>query len=221
MSQKISSNYNRLLDSIAEEASKCGRTRQEIELVAVTKNHSAEEVLSLYEAGCRLFGENRLQEALPKVASLPPDCDWHMIGTLQKNKVRKAVEAFAMIESVDTAELATKISVVSCELGIVTPILLEVNVSQESSKHGLSVYGWKSAYEGLCDLPGICLEGLMTMAPFTEDRAFIRRCFAQLRKLREELPGIGQHLSMGMSHDYVEAIAEGSTILRVGSRLFL
>lgn len=220
MSNRIAENYNNILELIAEGAALTGRSMKEISLVAVTKNQPVEEVLSLYHAGCRLFGENRLQDALPKIARMPADCSWHMIGTLQKNKARKAVESFAVIESVDTPELAEKISAISQELNVVTPILLQVNASEEASKHGLSPKAWKEAYPLVRELPGVRIEGLMTMAPFIEDKTLIRRCFARVRKLRDELPGIGGHLSMGMSHDYMEAIAEGATILRIGTLLF-
>lgn len=214
------SNYVNLLRAIGESAEESNRSLKDITLVAVTKNHSPEEVMGLYEAGCRIFGENRLQEALPKIQSMPKDCVWHMIGTLQKNKARKAVESFSMIESVDTPSLAEKISSVSVEQNRTTPILLQVNVSGEPSKHGLDSAGWKEAYAELRDLPGIRIEGLMTMAPFVEDKTLVRRCFSRLRRLRDELPDIGHHLSMGMSHDYKEAIAEGATILRIGTLLF-
>ena len=220
MATKTPDNYYRLLEAISKAAAATGRTLKDITLVAVTKNHSVEEIMGLYEAGCRIFGEGKLQEALPKIEQLPKDCVWHMIGTLQKNKARKAVEKFAMIESVDTPELADKISAVSMELGKVTPVLLQVNVSDELAKHGLTPKAWKEAYARAHELPGIRIEGLMTMAPFIEDRPFIRRCFARLRKLRDELPGIGPELSMGMSHDFMEAVAEGSTMLRIGSLLF-
>jgi pyridoxal phosphate enzyme (YggS family) len=186
----------------------------------VTKGRPLEDIQELYAAGCRVFGESRLQEALPKIAAMPKDCFWHMIGTLQKNKVRKAVESFHVLESVDTPELAYKISTVSLELDKTTPILLQVNVSGEQSKHGLDLSGWLNAYEDIRSLKGIRIDGLMTMAPFVENSSLIQACFKQLYCLREQLPGIGPHLSMGMSHDYKEAISAGATILRIGSLLF-
>lgn len=143
-----------------------------------------------------------------------------MIGSLQKNKARKAVESFDMIESVDTPDLAEKISHVGVALNTVVPVLLQVNTSGELSKHGLDPFRWRESFSAVAKLPGIRIEGLMTMAPFTEDKALVRRCFAELRLLRDRLAGIGPHLSMGMSNDYLEAIAEGATIVRVGSLLF-
>src|SRR5262245_28899989 len=126
-------NYRRIQAEIHAMAIRCQRDPKEITLVVVTKGHSWEEMLHLYEAGCRNFGENRLQEALPKMAHAPDDIHWHFIGTLQKNKVRKAIDAFSLIHSVDTPELVHKIASCSAEVGEVTPILLEVNTSGESS----------------------------------------------------------------------------------------
>lgn len=217
---RIANNYHRLYKEIEDAAAMSGRSVQDILLVAVVKNHTVEEIQALYDAGCRVFGENRLQEALPKINRLPEDCSWHMIGTLQKNKVRKTVENFTMIQSVDDPELAFKVSSMSLELNRKTPILLQVNVSGEASKHGLDPERWKAAIADILALPGVSVEGLMTMAPQTKDRMFIRQCFSRLRHLRDDLPGVGRHLSMGMSSDYKEAIAEGATILRVGSLLF-
>lgn len=220
MSKKIAENYLRLIASIENCAKAAGRKPEEITLVAVTKNQTIEDVMSLYDVGCRVFGESRLQESESKIAAMPQDCVWHLIGTLQKNKVRKAVEHFSVIESVDTFSLAEKISAVSVEQGKRVPVLLQVNTSGEISKHGLSPEDWKKVVVDLLQLPGIQLEGLMTMAPLTHDRLLIRQCFVRLKSLRDQLPGIGPELSMGMSQDYREAIAEGATLLRVGSLLF-
>lgn len=213
-------NYYQLIESIHETAISCGRSPKDLTLVAVTKNHSINEIMELYQAGCRIFGENKIQEATDKIVRMPKDCIWHMIGTLQKNKTRKAVEIFNTIESVDTPDLAKKISGISQEQGKMTPIFLQVNTSGETTKHGLDPKAWASSYSQIVDLPGLRIEGLMTMAPFIEDKACVRRCFSRLRKLRDELPGIGGGLSMGMSNDYKEAIAEGATLLRIGSLLF-
>lgn len=221
MDSKLATNYSGVLRSISDTAAACGRNVKEIKLVAVTKNRPIEEVFQLYNAGCREFGESRIQEALPKISSLPQDCRWHMIGTLQKNKALKAVDHFTLIQTVDNIYLAEKISFISREKGCTTGVLLQVNVSGEPSKHGLDPAGWKKAYPLVKDLPGIMVLGLMTMAPLVDNTAVLRSCFAKLRKLRDELPGIGCQLSMGMSNDYKEAIAEGATILRIGSLLFL
>jgi len=189
--------------------------------VVVTKNHPLEDVLDLYEAGCRHFGENRVQEALSKVEGAPSDIQWHFIGTLQKNKVPKVLGSFSLIHSVDSPDLAEAISKRSQEM---TPVLLQVNTSGEATKHGLSPEQWLQTIEQVNCLPNLDIRGLMTMAPFTEDKAIIRSCFACLRKFRDQLESeLGKelpHLSMGMSHDYQVAIEEGATLLRIGSAVF-
>jgi pyridoxal phosphate enzyme (YggS family) len=215
----VSDNYQRLLAHIAEVALKCGRDPAEIKLVAVSKGFSWEHVDPAYRAGCRDFGENRIQEALPKIDSAPEDIRWHLIGTLQKNKVKMAVDTFALIHSVDSIELAVKISEAAQEAGEVCSILLQVNTSGEVSKHGLSEAEWERHLPALLTMPRLRIEGLMTMAPMTEDIPLIRRCFANLRQMRDRLK-LPPTLSMGMSHDYSIAIEEGATLLRIGSALF-
>lgn len=221
----ILENYHRLKNEISETAQKYHRT-EEIQLVAVSKNHPWFEIAPLYDLGCRDFGENRLQEALPKIEQSPQDCHWHYIGSLQKNKVRKVVSRFVLIHSVDSLELAKKISEVSSELNYTSKILLQVNTSGELSKQGMHVEECYKYFEDFCSLPSICVEGLMTMAPLVESEKIIRQTFADLRELKERLiqtyqPAKSfQHLSMGMSHDFKWAIAEGATLLRVGSYLW-
>lgn len=223
----VAENYRRIQEDMDTTAIRCGRIPSEISLIAVSKGYSWEHVLPAYDQGCRDFGENRLQEAFDKISAAPEDIRWHMIGTLQKNKVRKAVGHFALIHSVDTPELAAKISECSVEAGVVTPVLLQVNTSGEISKHGITAEEWRQAFDSLLELPGILLEGLMTMAPLTPDEAVIRQCFAHLRKFKEELANRAgnqasmRHLSMGMSNDYRLAIAEGSTLVRIGTAIFL
>jgi len=213
--------YQETLDDIRVHAQKIGRNPDDITLVAVTKNHPLEAVLELYCAGCRHFGENRLQEALPKIAGAPTDIQWHFIGTLQKNKVGKVLDNFSWIHSVDTPDLAKEISKRAQEK---TSILLQVNTSGEASKHGLSPQKWKDTVQEIFQLPNLDIKGLMTMAPYTDDIETIRHCFSGLRQFRDELEadlgGALPHLSMGMSRDYRIAIEEGATLLRVGSVIF-
>lgn len=219
----IAENTTHLLKEIATLARDAGRDPTEITLIAVTKNYPLEHVLPAYHSGCRHFGENRVQEALSKIEEAPSDLHWHLIGTLQKKKVPKVIGKFALIHSVDTPNLAQKISICSEEKGLITPILLQVNTSGEETKHGLSQDQWRQALDQIIPLPGIRLDGLMTMAPYTDDTDDIRACFKALRLFRDELqPTIPtlRHLSMGMSHDYPIAIAEGATLLRIGSALF-
>jgi PLP dependent protein len=221
----IIKNYQTVLKNINSIAASSGRDPASIQLLTVTKNHSWTEIEPLYQAGCQKFGENRVQEALEKMENAPNDIDWQFIGTLQKNKVRKVVGKFSLIHSVDTHELVEKISNCSAEQGIDTKILLEVNTSGELSKHGFSPEDLKTQYQKLLKLPNIHIQGLMTMAPLTEDQQLIRNTFRQLRILRDELASASpqsfmQDLSMGMSHDYSIAIEEGATILRIGSAIF-
>lgn len=213
--------YCELKENIRQIAQKWGRNPDDITLVAVSKGYTWDVVQPAYEAGCRDFGESRLQEALTKMDQAPTDIRWHYIGPLQKNKVRKVVESFSLIHSVDSIELLQKISACSQELGVVTRLLLEANTSGESSKHGLSPEEWKVEYPKMIQLKGISIEGLMTMAPLVEDEAIIRHCFGRLYELREELfrSSLPQ-LSMGMTHDYPIAIEKGATLLRIGTALF-
>lgn len=218
--------YSILVQDVHKIAIECGRNPNDITLVAVSKTHSWDNVAPAYAAGCRNFGENRVQEALEKIAAAPADVRWHLIGSLQKNKVNKIIGKFALIHSVDSVDLATKIAHTSASTGVVTPILLEVNTSGEVSKHGFNEKELLDAFDALTQLQGIRLDGLMTMAPLTNDEDVIRRCFGRLRHLRDLFKEKGcrnapmNHLSMGMSNDYRIAIEEGATLLRIGSALF-
>lgn len=200
-----------------------GREPTDITLIVVSKNHPDNELQPLYDAGCRDFGENRVQEVLKKISKLPATIHWHMVGTLQANKVSKIIPGCSLIHSVDSVQLAQKISEVSQQHQCVTPILMQVNVSREHSKHGFKYEDCHRALELMLRLPHIRVEGLMTMAPFVENEAIIRDCFRRLRIIRDELkPKVGpwfQHLSMGMSHDYKIAIEEGATFLRIGTAI--
>lgn len=216
-------NYRRLCNEIAEIATRCGRNPNEIKLVVVSKGHDWEEVKPLYGSGCRTFGENRIQEALKKSIVAPDDIEWHFIGTLQKNKVRKAVNHFGLIHSVDTLSLAIALSEESVKAGIVTRILLQVNITGEKSKQGLSSEEWQKAMGALLELPSLKIEGLMTIAPFVKEEKILRDCFSKLRQFRDLLKskyGNFSELSMGMSNDFRYAIEEGATYLRIGSALF-
>lgn len=213
--------YLEIKEAVAQAARQNGRDPQEIILLAVSKGCSLEEILSTHKEGCRDFGESRVQEALLKIPAAPQGIRWHLIGSLQKNKVNKAIGKFALIHSVDSLELAEKISNASLE-GPKTAILLQVNTSGEPSKHGLSGEEWLKGLERVLQLPGISVEGLMTIAPFVEDEKIIRECFASLRKWQGIFSRYCpmRHLSMGMSHDWRIAVEEGATILRIGTTIF-
>jgi pyridoxal phosphate enzyme (YggS family) len=220
----VKQNLSHVLDEMALIAKQAGRGDGEISLVVVSKMHSWEEMKAAYELGCRDFGENRLQEALEKMDVAPKDIRWHFIGKLQKNKVAKAMGKFALIHSVDSLELAEKISSESVQRGLVTRVLLEANLSGEKTKGGLSREEWKRCFSQVLKLDGIEVLGLMTMAPLTEDASVIRHTFSECVHLQSELQQLGGRalptLSMGMSNDYRLAIEEGSTLLRIGSAIF-
>lgn len=218
--------YVEILSDVHMQASKFGRKPRDIHVVAVSKEHSSDELHSAYQANCRIFGESRVQELIHKQELLPKDIQWHMIGTLQGNKVKKIIGHCALIHSVDSLQLAKKISECSLEASITTHILLQVNTSGEQSKHGLSIDEWNSEYEKVLALPNIIIDGLMTIAPNVKEEWTIRKCFADLRKFRDELHARNApnapmtQLSMGMTHDYPIAIAEGATLLRIGTAIF-
>ena len=218
--------YKKIKVSIAQKAKECGRHTEDITLLAVTKGRSIENMQYLYDVGIKRFGESRMQQALPKISQLPADCEWHFIGNLQSNKMNKIIPYFSLIHSVDSFESAKKISQWCSKNAMTASILLQVNTSGEKEKKGNLSQEWEKKLDMLQDLPFLSIQGLMTMAPLTQNQDVIRSCFRTLYELREKWrlnmknPLIFQHLSMGMSHDYLIAIEEGATILRIGSALF-
>lgn len=211
---------------VREKVLSCGRRAEDVQVIAVSKGCSVASLQSTYHEGCRAFGESRIQEAAEKMPVLPPDCLWHLIGSLQRNKVVKAVGSFSLIHSVDTLQLAEKISAVSQDKGVVSSVLLQVNTSGEKTKHGLSRQQWEPLLDAVNALPNLRIEGLMTIAPLSQQEQEIRSSFHLLYELRERWsalmrePALFHHLSMGMSHDYPIAIEEGATLLRIGAAIF-
>ncbi len=205
---------------IAAAARAAGRDPDSVQLCAVSKTFPAAAVEEALAAGQTLFGENRVQEALQKIPLVPPQARWHLIGHLQSNKVRKILPLVDMIHSVDSAELARDISRIAVELSLRRAVLLQVNVASDDAKFGFTAAGVRAAFSELTELPGIEIRGLMTIPPLEGDP---RPHFAALRRLRDEL-ATAEHplpeLSMGMSSDFPAAIAEGATIVRVGSAIF-
>ena len=205
-------------------AHRVGRQVLDVRLVAVSKTYPPAVIQEAWNSGQHVFGENRVQDALPKIAELPAEAEWHFIGHLQSNKIRKALPAFTLIHGVDNLELAQQISRIAVEMGLTANILLEINVSGEASKFGFSPADLRENLEGLLCLPNIRINGLMTMAPYSEDPETARPVFSKLRILRDELAAqSGQalpELSMGMSGDFEVAIQEGATIVRIGSSIF-
>jgi len=209
---------------IATAAVRHGRSAAEIQLVAVSKTHPAQLVAEALGGGQRVFGESRVQEALPKIDALPGDIVWHFIGHLQTNKIRKVAGRFALFHGVDNVQLAEQMNRIAGELGHTENVLLEANVSGEASKFGFEPAALRKGLAALLELPFLRVHGLMTMAPYSESPEAARPVFARLRELRDELSARTGHplreLSMGMSGDFEQGIAEGATIVRVGSAIF-
>ena len=210
---------------IAAACVRVGRDPSAVEIVAVTKTHGAEVVKEAWDAGLRIVGENKVQEAAWKKPASVTGPMWHLIGHLQSNKVRKALELFDFFHSVDTAALADRMNAIAEDMGASPHVLLEVNVSGEKSKSGMKPEEVKPAVGHIvAECPRITVEGLMTMAPFSENPEDARPYFRRLRELRDQLEqelGIGlPRLSMGMSGDYEVAVEEGATWVRLGTVLF-
>ncbi|NJN16533.1 MAG: YggS family pyridoxal phosphate-dependent enzyme [Oscillochloris sp.] len=223
---------------IAEAAEQAGRRPADITLVTVTKTHPPERIAEAIAAGSLDLGENRVQEAIAKIATLAADHSrlrWHLIGHLQRNKARVAVESFDLIHSVDSLRLAETLNRHASDLGRRLAILLQLNVSGEASKEGFDLSGglrnhaaldqFLPQIEAILALPALEICGLMTIAPIVEDLDAARPVFAELRTVRDELarryPNADWHaLSMGMTDDFPAAIAEGATIVRVGRAIF-
>jgi len=223
----ISENLEWVESRIAEAAQKAGRPLEGIRLVAVSKTVSVEKIIEAREAGARLFGENRVQEALEKIERLGRvEASWHFIGHLQKNKVKQILGRFDLIHSVDSVALARVINEKSRERNLITPVLIQVNISGETSKFGLAPKDLESALWALSKMPAVRVEGLMTIPPYAPDPEKSRNIFAHLRELRDQMAGLGmesiclKELSMGMSNDFTVAIEEGATLVRVGTAIF-
>lgn len=221
----IQDQLGEIRNAIAGAAARAGRTAESITLLAVSKTFPVSDIMQAYADGQRIFGENRLQEAMEKMPQMPQDCEWHLIGPLQRNKVRKALEqGFALIQAVDSMKLAVTISRIAGELGITARILLEVNIDGEASKHGFTPQQLEEEWEVLTELPGLDIRGLMCIPAPVDDPQDARPAFAALRTLAEKLRKRGPlplpELSMGMSHDFEVAVEEGATIVRVGSAIF-
>ena len=223
--REVSEILDEVKAKIAAACQRAGRDPSDVEIVAVTKTHGAEVVKEAWDAGLRIVGENKVQEAAWKKPASVTGPMWHLIGHLQSNKVRKALELFDFFHSVDTAALADRMNAIADDMGAAPHILLEVNVSGEKSKSGMKPEEVADVLAHIAkDCPRLTVEGLMTMAPFSENPEDARPCFRRLRELRDELEkklGIGlPRLSMGMSGDYEVAVEEGATWVRLGTVLF-
>src|SRR6267378_8387529 len=219
----IAENLERVREQVARAAAKVGRASG-IQLVAITKTHPADKVREAIEAGQTLFGESRVQEARAKIPELPSNLRWHLVGHLQKNKIRHALTLFEMIHSVDSLGLAQDINRIAEEQGVHPRVLLEVNVAAEGSKFGFSPDKLRDQMEQLLALPRLSILGLMTIPPLAKEAETSRKYFVQSRELRDRLQtefhvDLAQ-LSMGMTQDFAIAVEEGATLVRVGTAIF-
>lgn len=223
---KISENLQLIHKNIMNACAKAKRPIDDVKLISVTKTRTVEELQFAYDCGERLFGENKVQEIINKYDKLPNDIEWHMIGHLQTNKIKYIIDKVSLIHSVDTYHLASAISKEAIKHNIVMPILVELNIGNEESKFGISKEEAIELVESIAILPGISVKGLMTVAPYVEDPEENRQYFAQMKELsvdisRQNIDNVTMDiLSMGMSGDYMVAIEEGATYVRIGTSIF-
>lgn len=223
----IQENIRKVQQNIADACKKCGREPSEVMLLAVTKNHTPEEINQVVASGVTNLGENRVQELMSKYDLIQGDVNWHLIGHLQKNKVKYIVDKVVMIHSVESVSLVEEINKQCGKLGKTMDILVEINVSGEESKHGITPADADEFIKTVAQYPYVKVRGLMTMAPKYAENEQIRDIFAQLYKIGVDIRSKKydnisiDYLSMGMSNDYMIAIGEGSDIVRVGSALFV
>ena len=227
LQQRIADNVTRVREQIDAAARRSGRDSQSVRLVAVTKYVGLDEVLALLDVGCFELGESRPQELWKKVNAIShPLVQWHMIGHLQRNKVRRTLPAVRLVHSCDSLRLLQPIDTEAGRDACIVPVLLEVNVAEDAAKHGFSSDEIPLLLPTIAGLRHIKVQGLMGMAARGSDHVTARKYFVRLRELRDRLRGIGipgvqmEELSMGMSGDFETAIEEGATIVRVGKTLF-
>lgn len=222
----IRENLETVQNEIKTACSRANRDPSQVTLIAVSKTKPVSALREAYDAGIRDFGENKVQELMDKLPQLPSDIRWHMIGHLQRNKVKYIIGKVAMIHSVDSLRLAEEISRESKRRGVETDILIEVNVAGEESKYGISPAEAPELIEKIALLPGIHVKGLMTIAPYTEVPEKNRPYFDKLTQLSVDITGKNidnvsmNVLSMGMTGDYSVALEEGATCIRVGTGIF-
>ena len=232
---KIADKIESVKENVAAACRRVGRDPDEVKIVIVTKSASIEDVKEIVQLGFTDLGENRLvhlvdfaekTEAFLQDKTMPNKIKWHMMGHLQRNKVRKVLKIASIIHSVDTLRLAEEIDKAAAKMKIIPQIMLQVNCSGEPQKYGVPVGALTHLAEQIMTMPNLKFVGLMTMAPLTRDKDVVRACFVRARELFEEIRD-GRiagadfvHLSMGMSQDYEIAVEEGATILRIGSAIF-
>ena len=222
----LKENLDTVEANIRAACERAGRDRSEVKLIAVSKTNPVPVLSEAYDLGVRVFGENKVQELTEKIEALPDDIEWHMIGHLQRNKVKYIVGRVALIHSVDSFRLAEEINIQAKKRGIVAPILIEVNAAGELSKFGVRPEDTLELVKEVSQLDGISIRGLMTIAPYVVDSEENRQFFHKIRDLSIDIAGENidnvsmETLSMGMTGDYQVAIEEGATIVRVGTGIF-
>ena len=222
----LSENLRDVEKRIEEACKRSNRDPKEVTLIAVSKTKPVEMLQEVYDAGARNFGENKVQEIMDKYDHLPQDIHWHMIGHLQRNKVKYIVDKVQMIHSVDSLRLAETIDKEAKKKNVTVPILIEVNVAEEDSKFGLSLEEVTALAEEISKLSNVRVCGLMTVAPFVEDPEENREVFRSLKKLSVDIAAKNINnvtmsvLSMGMTNDFEVAVEEGATMVRVGTAMF-
>lgn len=226
MMDELAERIERVRRRIAKALHRAGREGEHVRLIAVTKTVPVERIRQAIECGLREFGENRVQEAEKKIPYLPQEICWHFVGHLQSNKVRKAVPLFDWIQSVDSLHLAERLNRTAAEAGRTIPVLIQVALGGEPTKHGVAPESLVELAGGLASLPHLDVRGLMVIPPFSEDPQRVRPYFRRLAELLRELNERAifsrplTELSMGMSHDFEIAIEEGATMVRIGTAIF-
>ncbi len=222
----LKENLKYVESEIEKACRRAGRDRKEVTLIAVSKTKPVEMLQEIYEEGVRTFGENKVQEMMDKQEKLPADIQWHMIGHLQRNKVKYLIGKTALIHSVDSLRLAEEISRLSVKHQVTTDILVEVNIAQEESKFGIRKEETIDLVEQISKLPNIKIQGLMTIAPFVEDPEDNRQYFKDIKKLsvdinQKNIDNVSMNiLSMGMTVDYTVDIEEGDTLVLFATGIF-
>lgn len=212
--------------NIEQACKNAGRSRDEVTLIAVSKTKPVEMLQEIYDENIRDFGENKVQELCSKIEQLPSDIRWHMIGHLQRNKVKYIVGKVELIHSVDTYRLAEEINIQAKKQNVIVPILVEVNIAHEESKFGISAEDAILLVEDISKLENIRIKGLMTIAPYVENPEDNRLYFRKIKQLSVDITNKNidnvsmEILSMGMTGDYMVAIEEGATMVRVGTGIF-
>ena len=224
--QTIKNNLEIINEKIKKAALRANGNPQEIKLVAVTKTATIEQIKEAISAGVKIIGENKVQEAKEKYQILTADIEWHLVGHLQTNKVKYAIEIFDCIHSVDSIKLAKEIDRRSLQFGKTTNVLVEVNVSGEETKYGIKPEEVEPFLKEISEFSRIRVRGLMTIAPIAEDKEEVRPYFRKLRELSEEIKSKNlknvkmDYLSMGMTEDFEVAIEEGANMVRIGRGIF-